>query len=94
MRYIVALYEIDRGYGGPEEGGWCYDCGTLKRSLRVCTSETTAAALALRANRLLARLQRQLRDVGSILYEGGRFAAYVCETTAPEHFPAARPRFE
>lgn len=23
MRYIVALYEIDRAYGGPEEAGWC-----------------------------------------------------------------------
>ena len=23
MRSILAFYEIDREYGGPEEGGWC-----------------------------------------------------------------------
>ncbi len=23
MRSILAFYEIDRCYGGPEEGGWC-----------------------------------------------------------------------
>ena len=26
--YTVAIYLIDRAYGGPEEGGWYYDCGT------------------------------------------------------------------
>ena len=25
----VALYLVDRAYGGPEEGGWWYDYGTL-----------------------------------------------------------------
>jgi len=25
----VNLYEVDRSYGGPEEGGWYYDTGTL-----------------------------------------------------------------
>ena len=22
IRYVIALYELDRRYGGPEEGGW------------------------------------------------------------------------
>jgi|TARA_R110000796_G_scaffold214879_2_gene330865 hypothetical protein len=25
----VNVYEVDRSYGGPEEGGWYYDTGTL-----------------------------------------------------------------
>jgi len=25
----LAAYELDRAYGGPEEGGWYYDAGTL-----------------------------------------------------------------
>ncbi len=25
----VAVYECDRAYGGPEEGGWYYDCGDI-----------------------------------------------------------------
>lgn len=94
MRFIVAFYEVDRAYGGPEEGGWWYDTGTLSRPLRVCPTEEAALVLAKRANRLLERLQKHVRDVGSILYEGGRFAAIVCEQTAPASIPAVRPRYE
>lgn len=25
----LAVYEVDRAYGGPEEGGWWFDCGRL-----------------------------------------------------------------
>ncbi len=58
MRFIVALYEVDRAYGGPEEGGWFYDTGALTRPLRVCRTEAAAIALACRVNRLLDRIQR------------------------------------
>ena len=33
MRYIIALYEIDRAYGGGEEGGWWFDTGELVDSV-------------------------------------------------------------
>lgn len=26
---IIAVYEVGRAYGGPEEGGWWYDCYEL-----------------------------------------------------------------
>lgn len=26
--FSVVIYEVDRAYGGPEEGGWYYDCGS------------------------------------------------------------------
>lgn len=94
MRFIVAFYEIDRAYGGPEEGGWWYDTGCLARPLRVCPSEAAADALAVRANRLLDRLQRGHRQVGSVLYAGGRHRACVFATTAPSAFPAQRPHYE
>lgn len=83
MRYIIALYEIDRAYGGPEEGGWHFDTGELVRLL----------ALADRANRLLCRLQRHRRQVDSVLYEGGRYTAIVYEWTAPAAFPEQRPQY-
>lgn len=94
MRFVIAFYELDRHFGGPEEGGWWYDAGTLARVFRVCTSETIANAHAARANSLLARVQRHRRHVGSVLYDGGRFSACVFERTAPEAFPAVRPRYE
>src|SRR3546814_5562463 len=57
MRYIIALYEIDRAYGGAEEGGWWYDTGELARLLALAPTEARAIQLADRANRLLERLQ-------------------------------------
>ena len=93
-RLIVALYEIDRAYGGPEEGGWWYDTGELRRVLAVAASEGRACELARRANRLLHRLQRGERSVSSAAYAGGRHQACVFDETAPLRFPAARPRYE
>jgi len=92
--YTVAFYEIDREYGGGEEGGWWYDTGTLKRLFKVCKSESAAYAAADRANRLLDHLQRRGRSVSSILYAGGRFHAQVYEGSPPDHYPESRPYYE
>lgn len=27
--WFIAVYDVSRNYGGPEEGGWWYDSGTL-----------------------------------------------------------------
>ena len=93
-RHIVAFYEIDRAYGGPEEGGWWYDCGELARVLKVVPTAQAAYALAARANRLIDRLQRGKRDVGSVIYSGGRYTACVFEDIAPRRFPETRPFYE
>lgn len=34
-RYVVAVYECDREMGGPEEGGWSYETGSLVISVAV-----------------------------------------------------------
>ena len=70
MRYIIALYEIDRAYGGAEEGGWWYDTGELARLLALAPTEARAIQLADRANRLLERLQRHRRRVDRLGYVG------------------------
>ena len=93
-RYVVALYELDRRYGGPEEGGWWYDTGALRRPLRVVRTDAEAVAVAARANRLLDRLQRHRRSVSSMAYAGGRLKACVFEDTAPRAFPETRPHYE
>lgn len=93
-RYVVALYEIDRAYGGPEEGGWWYDIGERRRVLAVAASEARACELARRANRLLRRLQRGERSVSSMAYAGGRHRACVFDDIAPPRFPATPPRYE
>lgn len=94
MSYVVAFYEIDRAYGGPEEGGWWYDCGQLVRVAWVCKSEDRAYQKARRANALLDHLQRSLRPVSSVAYAGGRYAAIVHKGTAPRAYPETRPHYE
>ena len=93
-RHVVGLVEIDRTWGGPEEGGWWYDCGALARVFRVVPTAEAAYALAARANRLMTRLQRGRRDVGSVIYSGGRYSACVFEDTAPRAFPEIPPHYE
>lgn len=92
-RFIVALYALDLAWGGPEEGGWWYEAGTLVRPLRVCATEAKAIALSDRANCLLETLQRARRPVSSAAYADGRHAARVFEHTAPDHYPTERPTY-
>ncbi len=94
MRYILAFYEIDRAYGGSEEGGWWLDTGALVRIHSVERNEARAAARAARANRLLERLQCSSRSAGSVLYTGGRHRLCVFEDTAPPNFPQIVPQYE
>lgn len=94
MRYVLAFYEVDRAYGGPEEGGWWYDTGRLERPFRIVTGESRAIKLAARANTLLEQLQRTKRCIGSVAYQGGRHRVLPFENAAPHQFPETAPRYE
>ena len=94
MKYVVAFYEIDRACGGPDEGGWFYECGTLARLHLVYANDNAAWRAANRANRLLERLQRNHLAVHSAAYAGGRFQARVYERIPPEHFTETTPTYE
>lgn len=56
--WSVAVYQRGREYGGPEEGGWWYDTGTLTehRKMRVCESYAEAQA---RVQELYAWIQAE-----------------------------------
>jgi Zn-finger nucleic acid-binding protein len=94
--FLIAIYEMDRAYGGPEEGGWWYDIGELRRVVASARNEDAAYAKARRANRLLARLREQAggRSINSVIYDGGHHEARVCENVVPEFFPTHRPHYE
>lgn len=92
--YVLAFYEIDRAYGGPEEGRWWYDTGQLVRIWRTFKTEEEAYAVAHRANRILKHLQRHRPDVGSVIYTGGRHSVAIYEDFAPKFYPEIRPRYE
>jgi hypothetical protein len=92
--FVLAFYEIDREYGGAEEGGWWYDTGRLVRSFKLVRNEEKAVQTMDRANRLLKRLQRNKRSESSVIYSGGRHRVYVFADTAPRRFPEERPYYE
>jgi hypothetical protein len=102
--YWVAIYLVDLVYGGPEEGGWWYQAGTLVIDPAIYQTVGIApAAFATpeaaqdHAGRMRATLPKvnegrpditQTNSVGVYEVRMGR------ASTLPTHFPAKRPRYE
>lgn len=93
MRTLLAFYDMDLDYGGPEEGGWWFDTGTFVRVAGFFRDEAAAEQAQRRANRLLERLQRHRTPMSSVTYTGGRFRALTFTGLPPAHFPATRPSY-
>jgi hypothetical protein len=80
----VNVYDADRAYGGPEEGGWYFDVRTPVESHTVDSREE--------AEELRESLREQYPDTGkrsSVL--GGEDYDIVIEYEAPQQFPSERP---
>lgn len=87
---FVNVYEIDRCYGGPEEGGWWYDMGQVVTSRQVKEED---------AERIRGELEIEYpkgtgrQDSGSVIYEGGDYR--VCIEKVPgADYPAVTPHYE
>jgi hypothetical protein len=95
--YIVAVYDTALAYGGPEEGGWWYDHGSLTRIMRIFRHKEGAYRYCRRLNgHLHSRLygpNQGKREKSSVLSDGV-FQAAVYTDYAPKHFPEVRPRYE
>lgn len=71
----VNVYELDRAYLGPEEGGRWGDCATIKETIK-CDSEKAAKELAEElANGKWA--DEPGANVSSVVYNGGCYAIQV-----------------
>lgn len=102
--WTVAIYLVDRSYGGPEEGGWWFDHGErvdhalddVPSQFLLCVSETKdlANAEARRVQRLLdATVNVGRRDIDSVL-STGRYHAQVHNGHPPTRWPERRPHYE
>lgn len=100
----VAVYLIQRLYGGPEEGGWYYDSGELCTDPALTAFGVTfAEGHEGRARTMALEVQAHLdrdwnvgdhaREISSVL-SAGRFEARVHDGWPPLAFPAERPRYE
>ena len=97
MTYLVSVYDVALAYGGPEEGDWWYQTGSLIRTVKVFRSENRALAYCRQLN---ARLQSRVfgpnvgrYPVSSVLSDG-ECEAQVHEGVAPPRYPDRKPRYE
>jgi hypothetical protein len=94
IAHFVAVYAVDRAYGGPEEGGWWYDTGQ-RIHLEVVTTEERA----IRRREELRELYPVTGNRGSVLgsgyYPDGDYEVVTSYGIVPvESFPETRPRYE
>jgi hypothetical protein len=95
--WIVAVYHTALRWGGPEEGGWWYDAGSLARITRVFRHEERAYAYSRRLNAKLRNRTygpNQGKREKSSAASDGVYEALVWEQHAPKGFPDVRPRYE
>lgn len=88
--FYAAVYEIDRSYGGPEEGGWWFDTGVLVHSERAKTRDKAAE----RASELLETDFIPNHKVSSVNYRGGDYSAWWEDSKPAEYFPIEVPHYE
>ena len=87
----VNVYLTDRCYGGPEEGGWWYDCKVVQEVLR-CKDEAHAKIVYERKLEEYKEENRNRRsDISSVLSEG-RFDVTL-QAWPGERQPAERPHY-
>ena len=101
--YTVAIYLTDRAYGGPEEGGWWYDCGErvddpaetecVPAIFRASEIDKAEECCRITNERLNATVNKDRREINSVLSEG-RYVARICEGYPEERFPLVRPHYE
>jgi hypothetical protein len=89
-RWWVAVWEVGMGYGGPEEGGWWFNTGTLLQKV-PCVNESVAGAVHSR----LEKLWTPDSDVpvSSVIYRGGEYYVSIEMSEPASEFPAYTPHY-
>lgn len=99
--HVVALYHVDRAFGGREEGGWWYDYGypiPIAESVRlgvepgIFTTLEEAMHYRDRLEPLIDLLNDGRPPISSVISEG-RYALYITDDY-PKPFPDSTPRYE
>lgn len=99
--YYINRYTVNQAYGGPEEGGWWFECGIYQMSIPrlLYASGAKEVAIALRD-----RLQEQTdeeqdagpdayrRNLSSVCCEGR--TVWRLETHEGKDYPTERPHYE
>jgi hypothetical protein len=84
---FVNVYELDLAYGGPEEGGWWVECGTLICSVQVAEGDAECVQAALKV-----KYPRTGKHT-SVVYHGGDYRVRI-EDQPGEDYPQVFPHYE
>ena len=99
-RFWIHKYEVSQEYGGPEEGGWWYDLGTLVEDFVPLYFEDEDAVYEkcreLNGAEGKRREDEEQYGYTSVLSHMSTFYDYTVDETAypPKHFPETRPHYE
>ena len=96
--YCVGTYLVDLAYGGPEEGGWWYQCGQLiiDGDIPLPYYSTDKEDALSHKNKMIKELEefnKGRRPISSVLSEG-KYEAIIFEERLPEGFPEKIPYYE
>lgn len=94
MEKFIGVYEMFREYGGPEEGGWYFDVGTLAHVETIPEGATPEYVRALCGDLEEAHTDPLALPIYSVRYEGGMFEAFTFDKVPPQHMPEEMPRWE
>jgi hypothetical protein len=91
--FSVYLFEVDRAYGGAEEGGWWFDVGQPVTHSANRTFSDRGTALSY--YRSLAGLEEEINEglapLESVLCSG--VYRFIVSKGAPQAFPEIRPHY-
>ena len=88
----VRVFHVELAYGGPEEGGWWYDTGTLERFVSKATFFNRAKAWDFR-DQVQDTLPKPRFPYHSAASHGEQ-RALVVSFSSPDYFPVRRPHYE
>lgn len=95
LGYGVAVYDVDRLYGGPEEGGWWYNVGELIHADNGNGMWSFADAIR-RSEELQDGVYRNRGNLYSVNYAGGAYEIRITDPgeTPVAFFPERPPHYE
>ena len=94
VTHYIAVYEVDRAYGGPEEGGWYFDTGELVYCEPIAEGTTPEDVQARREALKAEWFDPEARPVHSVLYHGGQYEVTTAKGVPVPFYPAEIPRYE
>lgn len=91
---FVNIYEVNRGYGGGEEGGWWYDYGQIVKSFPVEGDRQNAQDAMIAVQKVVDEWNDdgRNRDISSVNCEGN-FQCWIQDHPGRD-FPDRKPHYE